>query len=249
MFPKPVCLQEDAVIVGDAHYSQRRPQLLAFLKAIDTETIKTSQLILMGDVFDLLVGGVPKTQECNREAVATINRIASKIEVIYLEGNHDFQLASIFPKAKVFPLKNQPVECFCGDKKVMLSHGDITTEIGYRLYTAVIRSRLVLWFLRWIDTLTDHGIIKWFDNYLSKKEDCNDFEGFELFVKRHLQLFDLSGCDYFIEGHFHQNSRFDVHGCCYINLAAFACNQRYFKIQSTTNQALIKEAVFGKESG
>ena len=248
MSHSPFELKAGALLVADAHYSARRPELLAFLKAVDSGAIPAAQLILMGDIFDLLFGGIPKTLERNQEAVDTINAIASKMEVLYLEGNHDFQLASYFPKVRVYSLKQQPVACRLNGAKILLAHGDWGTEMLYRLYTSVIRSKAVLGLLRRIDDLTDHSIIRWLDGYLEKKEDCNGFSGFETYVRRRLEGLDLSETDYFIEGHYHQNRGFSTGSCGYVNLGAFACNQRYFEVQSTQDQGLLREAEFGKES-
>lgn len=245
---KPFELKPGAILVADAHYSDKRPELLDFLKALASGEIAAPQLILMGDIFDLLFGGIPITQKRNAEAVAVINAIAKTREVVYLEGNHDFQLASIFPDVKVYPLQQQPVACRYGDSSVLLAHGDWGTELGYRLYTSIIRSAPVLALLRCIDSVTGHSIIRWLDRYLEKKEDCNGFTGFEAYVTRRLQGLNLEETDYFIEGHYHQNKGFPVGSCRYINLGAFACNQRYFEVKSIEDQGPLKEAEFGKES-
>lgn len=241
-------LKPGALLVADAHYSEQRPELLDFLKAVASERIPATQLILMGDVFDLLFGPIPLTHERNAEAIDVVRQIALRIDVIYLEGNHDFQLASLFPDIQVFPLQQQPVPAHFEDKQVLLAHGDWGTELGYRLYTSVIRSRPVLNLLRNIDGITGHSIIKWLDRYLLPKEDCSEFTGFESYITARLDRIDLEGIDYFIEGHYHQNKAFDVGRCHYINLGAFACNQRYFEVKSTPGQKPLKEVFFGKET-
>jgi UDP-2,3-diacylglucosamine hydrolase len=248
MSRSPFELKEGAILVADAHYSDKRPELLGFLKAVADKEIAATQLILMGDIFDLLFGAVPLTRQRNAEAVATIKTIASQIKVLYLEGNHDFQLRSIFPDIEVVPLADQPLLCHFRSKRVMLAHGDWGTDLGYRIYTALIRSKGVLVVLRLLDTLTSHAIIKWLDSYLEKKEDCNEFGGFERYVAKRLSGIDLNDVDYFLEGHYHQNKGFLAGDCHYFNLGAFACNQRYYEVKSSKDQGLLSEAVFGKES-
>ncbi len=241
-------LKPGALLVADAHYSDKRPELLGFLKAVAAKELPATQLILMGDIFDLLFGGIPVTQQRNAEAVATIRQIASEMEVVYLEGNHDFQLSRVFPQIKVFPLNRQPVACRFGDRNVLLAHGDWGTDLGYRIYTAMIRSRTVLWILNLINSLSSQAIIKWLDNYLDQKEDCSEFNGFEAYIKGRIERLDLTNIDDFIEGHFHQNKGFEAGNCRYFNLGAFACNQRYYEVQSVKDQKLLKEALYGKES-
>ncbi|MEA2110485.1 MAG: metallophosphoesterase [Campylobacterota bacterium] len=240
-------LKEGAFLISDAHYSSKRPELLQLLKSIEAEELKTPQIVFMGDVFDLLFGHIPITKERNRDAVNTINALAKKIELIYLEGNHDFVLHKIFPDIHVISIEHQPLKCMYGDKKLSLAHGDYRGDWKYRLYLHVIRSPLILKFLNVIDTLTSHGIIRWLDAYLDKKNDCAVIEAFKKRMMRHRTLFESYDCDYVIEGHFHQNCTIDFEEFEYINLGAFACNQRYFIVQSSEKQKLLREVFFNKE--
>jgi len=247
MCRKPLELQEGAILVADAHYSDRRPELLEFLRALDSGEIECTQLWLMGDIFDLLFGPIAITKKRNAEAIASINSIALKVEVIYLEGNHDFQLRGVFENVTIFPLSSQPVQALCNNEILFLAHGDLATDWQYRLYTSVIRSRPLLWLLEKIDSVTSNSIIRWLDGYLGKKEDCNEFDDFETFVERRFSQIDTQNCRWFVEGHYHQNRAFEIGAVSYINLGAFACNQRYFVVQSPKEQKLLKEVLFGKE--
>ncbi len=237
-------IKEGAVVVADAHYSHKRPQFLEFLKDIHSKKISCSQLILMGDIFDALFGEIPQTHKINQEAIRLINEMSLDIEVIYLEGNHDFNLTTIFPKVKVFPISLQPVECLMDEKKVLLSHGDIESDLGYRVYATVIRSSCVLYLLRAIDSLSNHYILKKLDQYLGKKNDCKEFTGLEEFMTKRLS--GKYSCDYFLEGHFHQNKSIRLKDFLYINLGAFACNQRYFIVEFKDGIQFLQEKIFSK---
>lgn len=242
-----VILQEGAYIVSDAHYSQSRPEFLSFLKAIADGRENPTQLILMGDIFDALFGLIPQTYEYNKEAIALLKAIAQKIEVIYLEGNHDFNLSCIFDTIKIFPIAAQPLLCAYQGKRIYLAHGDFyidakRTPYSYKLYTSIIRNKYTLKILRVIDKLSGHMILKSIDKYLSKKDDCKEFEGFETFIEK--RLGDDYLCDYFIEGHYHQNKSLKFPNFIYTNLAAFACNQRYFSVKSANEDALLEEKIF-----
>ena len=54
MSHKSFILKEGALLISDAHYDKSRPGLLKLLRAIQLGTVKATQLILMGDIFDLL---------------------------------------------------------------------------------------------------------------------------------------------------------------------------------------------------
>jgi len=245
MSRNPLQIKEGAFIISDAHYSHLRSELLYFLQDLYATKTLPPQLILMGDIFDALFGSIDFTYKQNSEMIRLVNAIAAKIEVIYLEGNHDFNLKNIFPEVKVFSIKNQPVQAVYKNKKVYLAHGDFDGDFFYRLYTSLIRSPFILFFLKYIDIFSKHAILRNLDIYLSKKNDCNTFTGFKEFVQKRLaQKYD---CDYFIEGHFHQNSSFDIEHFYYINLGAFACNQRYFIVKSAQDIELLEEKKYSRE--
>ena len=242
MFPNHREIKEGAFVLSDAHYSHLRPELLEFIKAIHAKEFQPTQLILMGDIFDALFGGIPYTYKQNQELIQLLNAISLEIEVLYLEGNHDFNLQKIFPNMKVFKITQQPVICNHHDKKILLAHGDFGGRVGYKIYVALIRNPLLLFILKYIDILLNHTILKKIDAYLGQKDDCKDFFGFDTFIES--RLVDKYKCDYFIEGHFHQNKTIEFLDFTYINLGAFACNQRYFIVESSQNKVLLAEKIF-----
>jgi UDP-2,3-diacylglucosamine hydrolase len=79
-------------------------------------------------------------------------------------------------------------------------------------------------------------ILNKLDIHLDKKDDCKEIKNFEGIVKRRLD--NKFECNYFIEGHFHQNRSLKIDGFEYINLAAFACNQRYFIVRFANKELL-----------
>ena len=227
MSHKPLTLQPGAILLSDAHYSFKHKELLDFLKAIRSQTIQTPQLILMGDMFDLLFGGITKTVERNQDAVDLINTLSDNIEILYLEGNHDFNLASIFPGVKVFSIKQQPVICEYKGESVALAHGDFNGPFGYRLYTSLIRTPFILKTLSLINRVGKQFILNALDAKLARKDDCQKMQTFEAYVKKHLTKKRLASYSLFIEGHHHQDLSFDIEGCQYVNLPAFACGLGY----------------------
>jgi UDP-2,3-diacylglucosamine hydrolase len=245
MFPDT--LLPGAVLVADAHCAPWRTAFLDFLHALERDEILTPQLILMGDIFDLLFGPIEATHLLNAEGIALLNRLSYKIEIVYLEGNHDFLLSALFPRIRVIPRSQQPWMTVFEGKTVALSHGDSGMGWGYGLYTFLIRSRGILGTLRALDRVGGGFIVRELEKAMKRKIHCKTIEKFELLVSERLKKQNLSGIDILIEGHFHQNKSADLAGVHYTNLAAFACNERYFTVQSCQNQPLLHEAVFCKE--
>ena len=238
-------LLNGAYIISDAHYSHSRSELLFLIEDIASKKLLPSQLILMGDVFDALFGEIPHTHNENSKIIKCINQISLEIEILYLEGNHDFNLARIFPNIQIIPISLQPFKCTYKNQNVSLAHGDFDIGFLYKLYTYLIRSPLVLYSLRFINAISSNYILKILEKHLSKKDDCNKFIGFkEYILKRSLEKYDSQ---YFIEGHYHQNILFEFEHFSYINLAAFACNQRYFIVESSQDNKLCLEEKSYKE--
>jgi UDP-2,3-diacylglucosamine hydrolase len=240
-------LQEGAILIADAHYAPWRTPFLDFLYAIDSGEIVTTQLILMGDVLDMLYGPISRTYHYNTEVVALLNRLSERLEILYLEGNHDFLLSPLFPNIQVIERSHQPLILSFGEKKVALTHGDTHMGLGYEIYTALIRNRGVLAFLRVIDSIGGGFIVSWLETMMKGKSHCRTIEHFETLIANRLKSFRKNDWDILIEGHFHQNQSFEFDDLTYINLGAFACNERYFTVQSTLDKPLLYEAVFRKE--
>ncbi len=240
-------LQEGAILVADAHFSSKYPQFYSFLQAIESEKIKTRQLILMGDMFELLFGVIKQTHKDNAKEIELLNRLSKKIEIIYFEGNHDFGLKRIFPDIMIFPLEQQPQIAVYGDQTVQLSHGDTRTPLGYRIYTKLIRNPFILGCIGVFDRFCAHCIIRWLKSRGEEKDPCYKINRFEDIIHKRLKYLEDEALDIVIEGHFHQNSNFKVYGFDYVNLASFACNHIYFIVQSKDKQFFLQETRF-KES-
>ncbi len=107
-------LKNGAFFIADAHENDERQDFLAFLHALNEGQIQAPQLILMGDIFNMLVWQIHATHEFVAPYVNLLESIANKgTEVLYIEGNHDFNVASFFKKVKVFSLQNQPLILKC----------------------------------------------------------------------------------------------------------------------------------------
>lgn len=243
----PKTLHTGAILIADAHCAPWRTPFIDFLRALESGEILTSQLILMGDVFDMLYGPIPRTYGYNTEALELLNRLSKCFEIIYLEGNHDFLIAELLPHVEVIRREDQPLLMSYEGKKIAFSHGDSAMGWGYELYTVLIRSRRVLAFLRTIDTLGGGFIVTWLEKQMKRKNHCRSIDHFESLTLNRVQELKLDSVDILIEGHFHQNRTFVFNELHYINVAAFACNERYFTVQSIQNQPLLHEAVFRKE--
>ncbi len=234
-------------MIADAHYSQQRPQLLSFLGAIASGAYETPQLILMGDVADLLIGPLRYTRRINTAFIETINRIAARgVAVVYLEGNHDFCLKGVFgPAVKVVPRAQQPLVFKSGSKRVALLHGDYLAGWAYELYCRFIRSRTGLMLTHYLSlNFLNNRFLRQMEQKLQQKKLCHDLSGF---AARRAGLIQRVApqADIILEGHFHQGVRMKKEAFEYLNLPAFACGQSFVVVQSDQNGVLFDQREWG----
>lgn len=226
-------LKEGAILISDVHFNQNRREFEEFLNFIEKN--KPPQLLLFGDIFDLLISEIEYTIKINKKVIDKLNTLSKEMEIIYFEGNHDFNLKKIFDKIKIIPIENQPTLFKFKNLNLLLSHGDVNIGFNYKIYSKIIRNRVILFILNFVDgKLLKDKISKAIFNWLEKKSICRKFSNFQEFISSRLNNFEnLSNIDFVIEGHFHQGGKFKFNHLIYINISSFACEKSFFIIKST----------------
>jgi len=230
--PTYLSIKNDSVFVADSHYNEKKGQFLIFLEKLKNKEIKTSQLFLMGDMFDFISSESKYFIKKNKKLIDIINELSKNIEIIYLEGNHDYNMQALFPNILVVKRENQPLEAKYKDEKVQISHGDIFTPWHYNLYCKIIRNHPLLVFLNLMDI--KHFISKKIYYSLIKKEICYKMKDFDSFAQKRLKNY---GANIVIEGHFHQGKIYRSKKQLYVNIPSLCCENRYFRL----NENFIKE--------
>ena len=103
-----IVIKNGAIFIADSHENENRENFWYFLRALKNGDIKTPQLFLMGDMFDFLAGECEFFVKFYERYVRTIDELGEKMEIYYFEGNHDFNLASLFKNIKIYPIGVQP---------------------------------------------------------------------------------------------------------------------------------------------
>ncbi|MEA1953264.1 MAG: metallophosphoesterase [Campylobacterota bacterium] len=207
-------IKENAIFIADSHYPHHGNDFFMLLQKLYNEEIKTTQLFLMGDNFDLLFGHNDYIKNFSNEVVLLLQNLSKKLEIHYFEGNHDFCLQEIFPAIHVYKREVQPVEFSLESKKVAMSHGDkYVTGIGYNIYTKLLRNKITLTLLKPLSQMIINDRLR----KLSQKDICKQFNGFEKRVEEILKYY--VNVDMVIEGHFHQARVIGK----YISLPSLAC--------------------------
>ena len=220
-------LHEKAIFVADSHYNQINNQFFIFLEKLKNKEIETTQLILMGDNFDFLSGESKYFIKQNKILIDIINTLSQTIDIIYLEGNHDYNLAALFPKVNVVKREKQPLLLKYEERTVSIAHGDNFINWQYDLYCKIIRNPILLKFLNLIDF--NNYISKKIDESLLKKNICHRIDAFKSLVTKRINNYKT---DIIIEGHYHQGDIFEIEDKKYVNIPSLCCSNSYVRIEN-----------------
>ncbi|WP_418185233.1 UDP-2,3-diacylglucosamine diphosphatase [Aliarcobacter vitoriensis] len=221
-----ISLKDEAIFIADSHFNQKNQELLHLLKRVEKKELNISQLFLMGDIFDFLSFECKYFIKQNEEVINLLNKLSDNLEIVYLEGNHDFNLQKLFPNIKVINRDNQPYFIKMQEEKVGLSHGDNFINWQYELFCKIIRNSIFLKFMNFIDI--NFFISKQLEKALLNKNICHNISDFEKLVEKRVKNYDS---DVIIEGHYHQGKTFVFGNQKYINVSSLCCQKEYLKFK------------------
>lgn len=218
-------IKENAIFVADSHFNQKNREFLTFLRKVESKEIFTTQLFLMGDIFDFISGESRYFVKQNIEVINLLNKLSKDIQIVYLEGNHDYNLKLIFPNIEVIKREKQPLEAILeNNQTVSLAHGDNFINWKYNLYCSFIRNRFFLKFMNFIDI--NYFISKKIEKALLGKNICHEMKNFEELVSKRVKNYNTQ---IVIEGHYHQGKTFIIDDKKYINIPSLCCQKKYTK--------------------
>ena len=215
-------LEESAIFVADSHFNKKNRHFQSFLKKLENQEIKTKQLFLMGDNFDFISGESKYFIKQNQELIEILNKLSKEIQIVYLEGNHDYNLAKLFPNILVIKREKQPLIIKYKEQSIALSHGDNFINWHYDLYCKIIRNGPLLKFLNLIDF--NNIISKKIDNALLEKNICHLIKDFKSLAIKRISNYKS---DIIIEGHYHQGKTYNIDNKTYVNIPSLCCDNKY----------------------
>lgn len=220
-------IQNEAIFVADSHYNEKNKEFLLFLKKIESKEILCSQLFLMGDMIDFISGESRYFIKQNYQVIELLNKLSKDIQIVYLEGNHDYNLKLIFPNINVIKRENQPLLAKLeNNQTISLSHGDNFINWKYDLYCKIIRNTFFLQFMNLIDI--NFFISKKIENTLVNKNICHKMNNFKQIVEKRIKNYNT---DIVIEGHYHQGDIYNINNKKYVNIPSLCCQKEYVKIK------------------
>jgi UDP-2,3-diacylglucosamine hydrolase len=234
----------DWIFVSDAHLSGKEPgEVEAFLKFLDSEKERISQLVILGDLFEFFFGF---KRIFPREKLfaftgyqPVLERLQSLyrqgIQIKYFEGNHDFFLNSFFKERLDMDIAVYPDggEERLGGKRTFIAHGDLSNpkQWKYRAFRKILKNR---WTYHLIQSagpeLSRHVALRLSDMSYQKyhhRSTAGPPPSFKTFAHRKF----LEGFEIVILGHSHFMERVEewIEGrrCLYFNVGGWL-NHRSF---------------------
>ncbi|WP_139452845.1 metallophosphoesterase [Campylobacter armoricus] len=226
-----ISIKENAIFIADAHENENRRGFWKFLQALKNGKIQTPQLFLMGDIFDLLIYEIKATHSFAKIYIDLLEELANEIEIIYLEGNHDFNLAKFFKKVKVYSIDKQPLLCKFEDNAhtfAELAHGDIFLKPFLQFCLKSLRNHYLLCFLDFINNLCGFKITQKILKNQNKKQLVRKIPYFSVLIKERISHYNTN---FIIEGHYHQDVFLEYENTKYLNLATFAYKESFFIVK------------------
>lgn len=144
------------VTISDLHLKNNDQEAINLWKkfVFSKETAASQTIILLGDIFDLMIGG--KSQYLDYYAFffdSLKNLINSGKRIIYLEGNHDFHLERVFEEfieknnldRKKFIYRKDEFEMKVFEKNYLFCHGDIIDHKNesFKKWKKIYRSKIL----------------------------------------------------------------------------------------------------------
>ena len=202
-----------ALFVSDLHLQAAMPRTTeAFFKFLQTETTKTRQLYLLGDIFEAWAGDDDITDPYNSLVVNEFTNISARdIAVFWIAGNRDFLVGEQFAKTCNITLLPDPFVTTIADRLLVLTHGDAycTDDAAYMQFRAQVRD--VEWQNNFLALpLTQRKAI--IENLRAGSRAAQREKSYEIMDVNHeaiTGLFEQTATATIIHGHTHRPARHD----------------------------------------
>lgn len=223
-------INNDAIFIADSHTQNGRDSLILMLNKI-AKNATPSQIFLLGDIGNIFLGNLRASIKSNEMLIKTLDFLSQKTQIIYFEGNHDFHLTPILPRILKIPREKQPLLASfsdkkisdnelgdkansnkkCGNKLVLLSHGDIFLDKKYEIYIKMLNAKITGKILNWLDLATFGRLYKIIEKKVQNKNIrlLHDESAISRLIRGRIKSYQSYilrhnlKVDFVIEGHFH----------------------------------------------
>ena len=195
----------DAHLGSGSNEAEKELILIEFLKGLSPDDVST--LYVLGDLFDFWFEYKSAILSQHFRVLSELARVVEKgIEIHLIVGNHDYWAGDFLRETVGLKIHYEPIETKMNGLRVYMCHGDGLNphDRSYRVFKAIIRSKLVIWALRLIHPDVTTAVVRRFSRLSRESASVAG----KLREKDSIQKFALqqlrSGFDVVIAGHSHR---------------------------------------------
>lgn len=218
-------------VISDIHVHPKNEKSINTLREFcRNDVVRNSDLVVfLGDIFDLCVYDFDQYKLIYSSALIEIETLLkSGVEVVFVEGNHDFRINSLFKnwtKIYKFHYFDNGFYLHIGREVFSFFHGD-TIEIEnrfYRIYRSLIKNKFISKFYKSIVGFEKTWSLGLFllnrshERHEKYSLSYNSDEVLTKFRKSADLYFKSSSSKYLICGHSHVKDFYENNGRTYLN--------------------------------
>jgi UDP-2,3-diacylglucosamine hydrolase len=224
-------------LLGDAHLREDDPEVAAFVAFLDTLPREVAALAILGDLFSAWIGRPELQRPHHGRVIEALRRLRARgCRLIYVEGNHDFFLRSLFAGDLFDALAEESLDLDAGGRRLHLAHGDLVNrrDRQYRTWRALSKSRVFFALFNLLPRGRRQRIVDDLERRMAKTNMA--FRGgFPVsesvaYARRRID----GGAGILVFGHFHEERRIEIGeggraGALFV-LPAWRSGHRYLRI-------------------
>ncbi len=188
--------------------------------------VEGRSLYMLGDIFDYWMEFrhlIPKG--FTRFICLLSDLVRHNIEVVYVAGNHDFYLGRYFDDELGIKTMYGMHELLCDGRKFIVAHGDGLGkgDIGYKLFTRIVRNRFNLALLSGFHPDLAIGVMKRLSQFSRAHKPAEGVFEIDRLLNFAESLIAEQEFDYFVCGHNHVKGirELSVASSSYVNLGTW----------------------------
>jgi len=194
-------------VISDLHIeSNTSPIYRDLLDFLSQDFVSETTIVFLGDIFDVFVGSKNIYITEFQEFFDALKRLdKSNLQIIYIEGNHDFQMEKVFSEIPSIKYLTSDYQLTLAGKQFYFSHGDLANPLdySYRVLRWILRTKT----LRFLIENVPDQIVAWVASALklsSKGGQQYDVEGMRSTYRKFAEKKIIAHeADFLIMGHCH----------------------------------------------
>ncbi len=223
------------IFLSDAHIKGTSSQQRVVCDFLDSIRDGTSRLFILGDFFDFWFGFKGVVPYGYIPVLSRLMDLREKgVELIYLEGNHDFFMGPFFSKVLSARVYANEASLEVGGRKALIAHGDMvdTGDYGYRLLRRFLRSKPVFTLAHTLPPFLILGLAERFSG-MSRRYRPRQ-RGLRETLRRFAREKWKEGYEVVILGHSHTPDRVEEDGRLYINTGEWIKAFTYLEVTGSS---------------